>query len=530
MAECGCTYFNELLMFFASARFRSSMIIALAAAAACKDSTGPPVPKSVSMDASVALEGLAGMVLPTAPTFVVKDQSGNALGGVSVTVAVTAGGGTLTDAPTISRDGPTPVGTWKLGNIAGVNTITVTVGSLTPLVINVNGKPGPPAAMIVVAGDNQSALAGTPVPTSPAVQVRDQFGNGVPGTPVTFTVSEGEGIVSSTPVNTDATGRATSPQWTLGRTAVPQTLRAFAAGNFSAAISANVQSDYDVDLRFFGPEMPLSTAGMFTAAAAKIKAMVVGDVSDIFVGTPVDLASGCGVDGLPTAFTGQIDDVIIYASVGPIDGVNSVLAFSFPCFIRTPPPNSQTVIGIMKFDSDDLNNMIAQGNLTDVIQHEMLHVVGFGTLWNLYGVLAGAGTAGTRYTGALGVGGCIAMGGATVCPGSVPVENGGGAGTADSHWRESVFFNELMTGFIQRPSQVLTRPINPLSVMTIQSIGDIGYQVNPKAADDYTIPGTSAARTSAQVNVDNTPQIWETVVRPKYQITRSGRISLVPKQ
>ena len=157
-------------------------------------------------------------------------------------------------------------------------------------------------------------------------------------------------------------------------------------------------------------------------------------------------------------------------------------------------------------------------------------VVGFGTLWNLYGVLAGAGTAGTRYTGALGVGGCIAMGGATVCPGSVPVENGGGAGTADSHWRESVFFNELMTGFIQRPSQVLTRPINPLSVMTIQSIGDIGYQVNPKAADDYTIPGTSAARTSAQVNIDNTPQIWETVVRPKYQITRSGRISLVPKQ
>ena len=221
-------------MFFTSARLRSSMIIALAAAAACKDSTGPPVPKSVTMDASVALEGTAGIVLPAAPTFVVKDQSGNALGGVSVTVAITAGGGTLTDAPTTSRDGPTPVGTWKLGNVAGVNTITVTVGSLTPLVINVNGKPGPPAAMIVVAGDNQSALAGTPVPTPPAVQVRDQFGNGVPGAPVTFTVSEGEGIVSSTPVNTDATGKATSPQWTLGRSAVPQTLRAFTTGNFSA--------------------------------------------------------------------------------------------------------------------------------------------------------------------------------------------------------------------------------------------------------------------------------------------------------
>jgi hypothetical protein len=407
------------------------------------------------------------------------------------------------------------------------------VGSLTPLVINVTGKPGAPAGMIVVAGDNQSALAGTPVQVPPAVQVRDQFGNGVPGVPVTFTVSEGEGIVSSTPVNTDATGKATSPQWTLGRSAVPQTLRAFTAGNFSAAVSASIQSDYDVDLRFFGPEMPLSTAGMFTAAAAKIKAMVIGDVPDVFVPTPLDLANdstGCGVDGLPTAFTGQIDDVIIYASVGPIDGVNNILAFSFPCFIRTSPPNNQTVFGIMKFDSDDLNNMIAQGNLTDVIQHEMLHVVGFGTLWNLYGVLAGAGTAATRYTGALGVGGCISMGGATVCPGSVPVENLGGAGTADSHWRESVFFNELMTGFIQRPSQVQTRPINPLSVMTIQSIGDIGYQVNPKAADDYTIPGTSAARTSGQLNVDNTPQVWETVMRPKYQITRSGRISLVPKQ
>jgi hypothetical protein len=501
----------------------------------CKESTASREPKSLAQGDVPVAEGVAGTALATAPTFVVKDEAGDPIGGVSITVAVTAGGGTLTGAPTRSSDGPTSPGVWKLGNVAGLNTITVTVAGLTPLVISVTGKAGPPASLAFVAGSTQSAAAGTAVSVTPVAQVRDQFGNGVSGMPVSFSVVEGEGSIASlAPVTTDASGNASSPQWTLGKFAIPQSLRASTTGNIAAVANATIATSYNVEVRFFGPPMPANTSAMFTAAAARIKGAVTGDVFDFLGRTPgLNLESqveGCGVAGLPINFTEAIDDLMIFASVGTIDGPGNVLAFSFPCFIRQPAPNIQTLIGIMKFDSDDLENMIARGNLTDVIQHEMLHIVGLGTLWDDFGLLAGRGTPQSRYTGTLGINGCIAIGGTNLCASSVPVEIHGGPGTADSHWSDEVFFNELMTGFVNTRNSVPTGILNPLSVMTIQSLGDLGYVVNAKAADPYTIPGTSAARIFGQLNVDNATPQWETMQRPRFQISRSGKISPVAKQ
>ena len=496
---------------------------------ACKEGTSPPQPKSVAQADVPVAEGVAGTVLSAAPTFIVRDESGNSLGGVKLTVAVTAGGGILTGAPTRSGDGATPLGTWKLGNIAGLNSVTVTVAGLPPLVISVAGKAGPPATLAIVAGASQSAPAGSAVSTSPVAQVRDQFGNGVVGAQVTFSVNEGDGsIASAGPITNDASGNATAPQWTLGKSAIPQSLRASTTGNIGALASATIATSYNVEVRFFGPPMPPSTSGMFTAAAARIKAAVTGDVFDFPGRIPgLNLESqveGCGVAGLPSSFSDAIDDLLIFASVGTIDGPNNVLAFSFPCFIRQPAPNSQTLIGVMKFDSEDLESMIARGNLTDVIQHEMFHIVGIGTLWDDFNLLAGRGTPQTRYTGTLGINGCIAIGGASVCPGSVPLESHGGGGTADSHWSEDVFFNELMTGFVNTRVTVPTGPLNPLSVMTIQSLADIGYVVNDKAADTYALRATSAALVFGELNTA-APVVWEQVQRPRFEVTKTGRIS-----
>src|SRR5205814_4913622 len=69
---------------------------------------------------------------------------------------------------------------------------------------------------------------------------------------------------------------------------------------------------------------------------------------------------------------------------------------------------------------------------------------------------------------------------------SVPVENSGGSGTRDSHWRESVFGNELMTGWVG-PGTAL-----PLSRVTIASLADLGYQVNLNAADAYAPPANAS--------------------------------------
>lgn len=506
------------------------LLAAIGFMSGCKDVAGTLRPKALAQGPGPIADGIAGAVLVTPPTFTVEDQNGNALGGVTVTLAVTAGGGTLTDAPTQSQSGPTPVGTWRLGNIVALNSITVTVGDLAPLVINVNGKAGAPANIVFVSGENQSAPAGSALAVSPVAQVRDQFGNAVSGVPVSFAVLDGEGSLGSDiAVTTDTGGNATSPQWTLGKSVVPQSVRA-ASGSITASVVAFVASDYDIDLRLFGPAMPPAATAMFQAAAARIKGAVIGDVPDIVPQQAINLESSCQVTGLPTAFIDPVDDVIIYASVGPIDGVNQILAFSFPCFVRAPFPSRQTVIGIMKFDSEDLDNMIARGNLTDVIQHEMLHVVGIGTLWTSFNLLSGGGTQFSRYTGAFGVGGCMTMGGSPVCPSSVPVENTGGAGTADSHWRESIFFNELMTGFVNTRLTVPAGPLNPLSVMSIQSLADVGYTVNPKAADPFTIPGIAATRGAAQLNVDVPIAQWERVDHPRFEISRIGKLKPVVMQ
>jgi hypothetical protein len=61
------------------------------------------------------------------------------------------------------------------------------------------------------------------------------------------------------------------------------------------------------------------------------------------------------------------------------------------------------------------------------------------------------------------------------------VENTGGPGTRDVHWRERVFGSELLTGFVNRAP-------NPLSRVTAASLGDLGYQVDIDAADDFELP------------------------------------------
>ena len=387
-------------------------------------------------------------------------------------------------------------------------------------------KAGPPATVSFVSGDNQSALAGTVVPTPPVAQVRDSKGRGVPGVGVVFSIFEGGGSVASTaPVNTDASGNATAPAWTLGKSVVPQGLRATVTttgtSTISATANASILTNYNIDIRFFGGTT--ANTSSFGIAASRIRAAVTGELPDVPAeNTPRDLSSpvdtiGCGVAGLPTAFKEVVDDVIIFATVTPIDGPGKVLGSAFPCFIRDETPNNQTVIGIMRFDSDDISNP----KFTDVVTHEMLHVVGIGTLWGFYGLRQGAQTPQTRYTGALGVGGCVAVGGASVCPGSIPLEalsETVGPGTADSHWSDGVFNNELMTGFVNSSTN------NPFSVMSIQSLGDLKYGVNPAAADPYTVPAAAGSLILGQRNVDDQQTRWEQVQQPRFMISRKGKV------
>jgi hypothetical protein len=395
------------------------------------------------------------------------------MAGVPVTVVISAGGGTLANAPVLTSSGPTSVGQWTMGNTVAVNSLTISAAGVAPLVVTVTSLAGPLSGLSVMSGDAQVALAGRQLATPIAVAAVDQFGNRIGNQTVMFSIGAGGGSVALGSATSGADGLVTAPAWTLGKSAVPQQLIA-TIGPVSVTLTAAVQTSYVIDVRFWGSVMTSEQQALFTEAAARIRGAVVG-------GLPMYNANGadpslCGVAGVPP-LSENIPGVIIYASIQNIDGKGQVLARAGPCYIRSST-DVRTAIGVMEFDAADIGSL--GDRLVDVIVHEMLHVVGVGSLWAEKGLVQNAGTPTVAYTGASGVQGCRETGGSATCAFTVPIENTGGAGTAGGHWRESTFADELMTGFINAGA-------NPLSVMTVRSIEDLGYSTNASSADPYLI-------------------------------------------
>jgi hypothetical protein len=247
-----------------------------------------------------------------------------------------------------------------------------------------------------------------------------------------------------------------------------------------------------------GFQITLSMSGMTTAqqaifnqAAARWQSVIVGD--------------------LPNAtYLGQtVDDVLISASAVPIDGVNGILGQAGPDALRTG--SRLPYHGIMQFDTADIAALQQQGTLLAVIMHEMGHVLGVGTIWSSLGLLQGAGTANPTFRGPQATAAYNQIFGTNAT--GVPVENTGGGGTRDSHWRESIFRNELMTGFLG------PGVINPLSRITVASMADMGYTVNMAAADAYTRPAGVVVSTTTSAS---SPSSLRSLVSSQSEVSTSG--------
>ena len=179
----------------------------------------------------------------------------------------------------------------------------------------------------------------------------------------------------------------------------------------------------------------------------------------------------------------------------PIDGDRGSLAFGGPCLIR----NSSTlpVVGRIRIDEADLGRMESNGTLEAVILHEMAHVLGLGTeLWPLAGLLRDASLPPVNgldphFIGPRAVAAFDSAGGTDYAGAKVPVADVGGVGSQDSHWRESVMQTELMT-------PVVIPGTNPLSIVTLASLADLGYAIDPDGVDSYTVP-TAGLRTTEGV-------------------------------
>ena len=446
------------------------------------------VPVAVTRVSGDGQTAPVGTPVPVNPRVRVTDAEGGGVPLVAVTFSVILGEGSVTGSAVLTDDdGRAEVGSWTLGTVAGTNRLQAAVSGLTPVVFSATGSPGPPASMTVNGGDGQTAQAGTVIPIPPSVRVRDSFANPVPGVAVTFSVLPGEGSVTGSPAWTNSSGVAGVTTWTLGPDPGVNTLTATTVGVeevvFTATATASPPpSEFAIELQFMTSIDPAQEA-IFREAAARWEEVIVGDLPDF---TGVLPAGGCQ----PVEETGGVDDVKIYVSIVPIDGVGGVLGQAGPCYVWNPDERVLPITGIVRLDEADVAKLQADGMLKDVIIHEMGHVLGIGTLWNVSpnAFLVGGGGSDPYFDGPAAVAAFDAAGGSDRPTPKVPVENTGGAGTRDSHWRETVLNSELMTGWIEPPGT-----LNPLSTITIASLADMGYIVNMSAADPYTVFSPLAA-------------------------------------
>lgn len=255
--------------------------------------------------------------------------------------------------------------------------------------------------------------------------------------------------------------------------------------------SGQIGSGHDYDPITIGDmstgqfQITLNISGMTTAqrdifqqAAVRWEQVITGDIPN-------------------TTYNGRaVDDLLIDASGQSIDGVGGVLGQSGPDAFRSG--SDFPIHAVMEFDTADMADMQANGTLLGVIEHEIGHALGIGTIWRDLGLLQGAGTSNPMFMGPRATAEYNRIFGTSAA--GVPVENGGGSGTRDSHWRESILQNELMTGYVDSNMS--------LSRITVASLADLGYQVNMNAADAYQRPASvSSASAAATTTSSSSPSL-----------------------
>ena len=219
-----------------------------------------------------------------------------------------------------------------------------------------------------------------------------------------------------------------------------------------------------IEVRFLGG-LTSSQESVFTSAARRWMEIITEDLPPIRVGD--ETITGVRIDA-----QGQLID-------GPgTAGEGNILGQASPSAIRLP--SLLPVTGFMQFDSFDLASLEANGQLEDVIVHEMGHVLGIGSLWQRHGLVFQAGTNNPVFLGRSAAAEWSALIGEDRLI-AAPIANMGGPGSAGAHWRESRLLNELM-------SPRINPGVNPISRLTIASLQDLGYTVSLDAGDAFALP------------------------------------------
>lgn len=178
-----------------------------------------------------------------------------------------------------------------------------------------------------------------------------------------------------------------------------------------------------------------------------------------------------------------VSDLTISASLINIDGTDGTIGGSAVTdqWDETGLPSESTIT----LDVADAQSYLDSDLLDSVVLHEMLHSLGFGTLWEEFGLITIDKKGNVVYTGD-----------ATDINGQTPIiETDGGEGTEYSHWDEEAYDDELMTGYINDE--------NTITDMTLAALVDLGYDLNSDAGiADVGLVGVIDGYSSTDTSLD----------------------------
>ena len=225
-------------------------------------------------------------------------------------------------------------------------------------------------------------------------------------------------------------------------------------------------------------------ATLVAEAAQRWTEVIVGDVEDIDVSS-APITPGCGFDG--PIFGGILDDVRMFVHHAPQQ------PRAGPRLLRASSGLPATGCVWLQTKANSWASEAEEDEQwRGTAAHEFAHALGFGILWDGHRRWRSDGDTGDfdpHFAGPLAIEAFDRAGGTDYVGPKVPVDGGHWRGTWAGYREGDVVYGELMG---LGASWVDTRGVtafdnNVLSAITVQSMADIGYEVDPGRAEPFRI-------------------------------------------
>jgi len=272
----------------------------------------------IAVSAGDGQSATVGTAVAAPPSVLVTDALGNPVSGVSVTFAVTAGGGSGAGlSATTNASGIAAVGSWTLGTAVGANTLTATATGLSgsPVTFTATATAGAASVLVFTTEPPSSRTAG--VPFAPVVTAQDALGNVATGfsgvVSLAFGVNAGSGTLRGSLDVAAGSGVATFTGISVDRVGSGYTLTASATGLTGDTSAAFTIVSAPASALVFSVEPPSAQVAGTPFAVEVTARDSMGNTAGDFTGS-VAVAIGTNPAGGTLSGTAMLDAVAGVAS------------------------------------------------------------------------------------------------------------------------------------------------------------------------------------------------------------------------